>query len=187
MELPLSMQSVSSYSVAMDNTDHADLELRTMRSPAEIEQLAGFNAIIHDDGVGGLTRELALRHPDADRMRWLAITDRVSGDIVSTLCLLPWTLVYSGIPVPAGEMGIVGTHKDWRKRGLIRSLVARFDEILSCEGYLVTHIQGIPYFYRLFGYEYAVPLETQIYLEFRHIQSMNKRGGKRGGYLHRRS
>ncbi|MBT3274632.1 MAG: GNAT family N-acetyltransferase [Spirochaetales bacterium] len=151
-----------------------DLDLVELETEEEIRALAAFSSIIHDEGVGVMTTELALRHPEADRMRWLVYKEKDSGDIVSTLCLLPWTFMYGSIPVPAGELGIVGTRKDWRNRGLIRGLTGRFNQILADEGYLVSMIQGIAYFYRQFGYEYAIPLETQVYLEFRHIAPSKK-------------
>jgi hypothetical protein len=56
-------------------------------------------------------------------------------------------------------MGIAGTLEPYRHRGLIRALVARFKELLREGGYDLSHIQGIPYFYRQFGYEYALPLK----------------------------
>jgi hypothetical protein len=52
----------------------------------------------------------------------------------------------------------VGTHPEYRDRGLIR---AQFEEIhrLSAEkGQVVQAITGIPYYYRLFGYEMALSL-----------------------------
>ena len=167
----------------MNNSVESGLELRLLRVPGDIEKLADFVATVHDAGVGALTRELALRHPDANRMRWLAMAEKATGDIVSTLCLLPWTIRYGDVEIPAAEMGIVATRKDWRKRGLVRTMADRFDRLLAEEGYLLSHIQGIPYFYRQFGYEYAIPLETQNYLEFRQVDDMQgeKKGPESGG------
>jgi predicted N-acetyltransferase YhbS len=44
-----------------------------------------------------------------------------------------------------------------------------FKHRLRERGCLLSHIQGIPYFYRQFGYEYALPLEGGLRLELRHI------------------
>ena len=59
----------------------------------------------------------------------------------------------------SGELGTVGTDPAYRKRGLIRTLTEHHHAMLADEGYDLSHIQGIPYFYRQFGYEYALPLE----------------------------
>jgi hypothetical protein len=66
-------------------------------------------------------------------------------------------------------MGIVGTSQAYRRRGLIRALVERFKELLREGGYDLSQIQGIPYFYRQFGYEYAIPLEGGWHVELRQI------------------
>ncbi|NIV29852.1 MAG: hypothetical protein GWN58_10200, partial [Anaerolineae bacterium] len=69
----------------------------------------------------------------------------------------------------AGEMGIVGTLEAYRRRGLVRAQVAAFMRRLRERGCLLSHIQGIPYYYRQFGYEYALPLEGGLRLETRHV------------------
>jgi hypothetical protein len=66
-------------------------------------------------------------------------------------------------------MGLVGTLEEYRRRGLIRAQVALFDQRLRERGCLFSNIQGIPYFYRQFGYEYALPLEGGLRLETRHV------------------
>jgi len=47
--------------------------------------------------------------------------------------------------------------------------VAYFKRRLGERGCLLSHIQGIPYYYRQFGYEYALPLEGGLRLELRHV------------------
>jgi hypothetical protein len=66
-------------------------------------------------------------------------------------------------------MGIVGTLEEYRHRGLIRAQVEVFKRRLNERGCLLSQIQGIPYYYRQFGYEYALPLEGGLRLEIRHI------------------
>jgi hypothetical protein len=66
-------------------------------------------------------------------------------------------------------MGIVGTLPDYRRRGLIRALDRQFKQLLAESGAHVSQIQGIPYYYRQFGYEYALPLEGGWELELRRI------------------
>jgi len=141
-----------------------------LNRPDEIERLASLSGEIHGGaGVAEMTRKLAFAHPIRDRIRWLAVVEEESRDIAATLSLIPWTIMYEDVELPAAEMGIVGTRETQRRRGHMRALVAEFNETAAEEGYLLSHIQGIPWFYRQFGYEYAVPLETNIHLEFRHI------------------
>jgi hypothetical protein len=86
------------------------------------------------------------------------VEDTCSGSIVSTLCLIPQTWSYDGIHFGVGRPELVGTHPDYRGRGLIR---AQFDVIHRWSeerGLQVQAITGIPYFYRQFGYEMAMTL-----------------------------
>lgn len=135
-----------------------NLILKSASTPEDVERLAAFNAIIHGGEVEHMTRRLLLHHPRTCPDDWLFIEDENTGQIVSALCLIPWQWQYEEVTLKAGEMGIVGTLADYRHRGLCRTLVARFKERLYAGGYTISQIQGIPYYYRQFGYEYALPL-----------------------------
>ncbi|GCF06880.1 GNAT family N-acetyltransferase [Dictyobacter arantiisoli] len=66
---------------------------------------------------------------------------------------------YDNIPIQVGRPEIVFTHPDYRNRGLIRQLFDMVHARSAAEGRLLEGITGIPYFYRQFGYEYAIELE----------------------------
>jgi hypothetical protein len=138
--------------------DH-NLCLKSVSTTDDIERLGAFNLLIHgESGIDAMTRHLIMYHPDTRPEHWLFVEDESSGDIVATLCLIPWTWCYENVKLKAAEMGIVGTREDFRRRGLIRALDRRFKELLTEGNFDLSHIQGIPYFYRQLGYEYAIPL-----------------------------
>jgi predicted acetyltransferase len=139
--------------------------LKSVASESDVERLAEFNGQIHGAGVASMTRELILHHPYTRPEHWLYVENPAQREIVSSLCLIPWRLSYGDVHLVAGEMGLVGTDEAYRHRGLVRAQAARHAEILSTGGYHLSHIQGIPFFYRQFGYEYAVPLEGGWRLE----------------------
>jgi hypothetical protein len=139
--------------------------VRAATGPEDVERVAALSGAIHGPGVAELTRALFLRHPNVELADLFFVEHVPSQQIVSTLCLIPWVLCIEGVGVRAGEMGIVGTLEPYRKRGLVRAQVKRFNRRLNERGCLVSHIQGIPYFYRQFGYEYALPLEGGLRLE----------------------
>jgi hypothetical protein len=145
------------------------LVLRSISGPEDVERLAAFQGLIHGQGVTDMTRELILNHPDTRPEYWLYVEDERVGEIVSSICLIPWTLQYEDVPLRAGEMGIVATLEAYRHRGLVRAQAARHAELLQEGGFDLSHIQGIPYFYRQFGYEYAMPLVGGWQVELRHI------------------
>jgi GNAT superfamily N-acetyltransferase len=150
------------------------LKLQTATSAHDIERVAAFNASVHhDEGIDIFTRwKLGGGHPTATFCDCLFVEDTHSGHIVSSLCLMPQTWTYEGIPLQVGEVSLVGTHPDYRRRGLIRALMGEIDRMLRAKGCLLSCIEGIPYFYKQFGYEYAVPLASCAKLGLRQIPSL---------------
>jgi predicted acetyltransferase len=61
-------------------------------------------------------------------------------------------------------MGLVGTLTEYRNRGLIGILNKLYEEIMEQKGYILSVIRGIPYYYRKFGYEFALNLDERILL-----------------------
>lgn len=145
------------------------LVLRSAASAQDVERVAQFNGVIHGPGIVPMTRSLFLDHPNTSGRDLIFVEDEKSGQVVSSLCLIPWTLRYEDVLIPAGEMAIVGTLEAYRRRGLVRAQVGFFKQRLRERGCLLSHIQGIPYYYRQFGYEYALPLESGLRLELRHV------------------
>lgn len=135
------------------------LWIRTACDGHDVERVSHFNGAIHGEGVAGMTRNLAIHYPGMRGRDLIFVEDEASGEVISSLCLIPWTLVYEGVRLPVGEMGIVGTLESHRRRGLVRAQVAFFRRRLAERGCQLSLIQGIPYFYRQYGYEYAIPLE----------------------------
>ncbi len=140
------------------------LILRRAR-PDDVEKLIDFNARVHSDdgwdqpdaGMDARARDMLTRpHPACTVGDFMLVQHVPSGTIVSTLCLIPQTWSYAGIEFGVGQPELVGTHPDYRKRGLMR---AQFDVVhrWSAErGHVMQVLIGIPWFYRAFGYEYGL-------------------------------
>jgi hypothetical protein len=135
------------------------LVLKSVADERDVERVADFNGVIHGSGVADMARELVLNHPDTRPEHWLYVEDEGTGRVVSSLCLIPWAWRYEDVELKAGEVGLVGTLEDYRHRGLVRAQFTRHAELLQEGSYDLSHIQGIAYFYRQFGYQYALPLE----------------------------
>ena len=83
----------------------------------------------------------------------------VDGDrVVSTLTLLDEIVHIDGVAVPAGQVELVATEPEYEGRGLVRALMAWGHERSRDQGHLLQVMIGIPYFYRQFGYVYAMPM-----------------------------
>jgi hypothetical protein len=146
-----------------------NLVLKSIDDKANAERLIAFNGQVFGQGVATMTRTLMLNHPATRPDYWLYVEDETNGQIVSSLVLIPWQWRYEEVTLKAGEMGIVGTLEAYRNRGLIRALDTRFKELLREGEFDISQIQGIPYFYRQFGYEYAMPLESNWHLELHNV------------------
>jgi len=134
---------------------------------ADTEPLAAFNAdVLRDPGaeepdeeVAAYTRDLMARdHPTFDVGDFTLVEDTRSGTIVSSLNLISQTWSYGGIEFGVGRPELVGTHPDYRRRGLVRAQFEVIHEWSAERGEKVQAITGIPYFYRQFGYEMGLSL-----------------------------
>ncbi len=136
-----------------------DLVIRACITDGDKEKVAELNGEVH----GTVERETVRRwliegHPQLDPSGWLFVEDRGSGQAVATLSLMPLTWRFGSVSLPVAELGFVATRPAYRKRGLQRVLSAAFDRIALANGYTLAAIEGIPFFYRQFGYDYALPL-----------------------------
>lgn len=143
------------------------LILRRSR-PEDAEALAEFNRGIHTDNepdgqcIAAWTRDLlTLPHPTFHPDDFTIVEEAATGRIVSTMNLISQTWSYEGIQFGVGRPELVGTLAEFRNRGLVR---IQFDEIhkWSAErGETVQAITGIPFYYRQFGYEMALDLDSR--------------------------
>ncbi len=134
----------------------------------DADALSEFNSRIHsDDGpdkpdekVAAWTRDLLEKpHPTFQAGDFTIVEDTKTGKIVSSMNLISQTWEYAGIPFKVGRPELVGTHPDHRNRGLVRAQFKVVHQWSAKRGEKVQGITGIPYYYRLFGYEMALNLE----------------------------
>lgn len=120
---------------------------------ADAEQIVALSRQAHGDSVEAGVRAV-LEASDRGPGVWTVVADR--DQVVSTLCLLDETLRLDGIDLPTGQVEYVATMPEYQGRGLIRAQLRRVHERSRARGDLLTLIFGIAYFYRRFGYEYAI-------------------------------
>lgn len=109
-----------------------------------------------EDGAEAVVKKLVKHHPRMTLKDHFVIKHQ--GRMVASLNLIPEKWSIGGIPLKVAEMGCVCTLPEYRHRGLIRRLVNEFHKKVADLGYDLSILEGIPYFYRQFGYEYAIPL-----------------------------
>lgn len=130
----------------------------------DIERVASLNEEVHGREEGEAVRRWLLEgHPQIEPAGWLFVGDEDTGEAAATLALMPLTWRYGPVPLPVAELGFVATRPAYRRRGLQRALSDAFDRIALANGYALAAVEGIPYFYRQFGYEFAIPLFDSLY------------------------
>jgi hypothetical protein len=97
-------------------------------------------------------------HPTFDAGDFTVVTEPASGRIVSSMNLISQTWRYAGIPFGVGRPELVGTLPEYRHRGLVRAQFEVIHAWSAKRGERLQAITGIPYYYRLFGYEMALNL-----------------------------
>jgi len=141
--------------------------VQRLETDKDIEQYSVLmrNVFREEAGVDKLAKKLIDYHPTMTLKDFFIIKHKRR--LVSTINLIPVTWSIGGIPLKVAEMGMVATLPEYRGKGSIRRLVDEFHKEVKDQAYDLAVIEGIPYFYRQFGYEYAVPLleETRIRLD----------------------
>ena len=134
---------------------------------ADAERLGRFNADVlrGQDGpdpapwMDVWTRDLISgRHPTFRADSALIVEDTRAKSIVSSMVLLSHSWSYGGVPIAVGQPEIVGTRAQHRGRGLVRAMFEVAHAWSAERGHHVLTINGIPWFYRQFGYEMALEL-----------------------------
>ncbi len=85
-------------------------------------------------------------------------TSKPTCPVVACTCLWRHRWSYAGIPFEVGRPEFVASDPTYRNRGLVRQVFNLLHTHSASEGHLLQAITGIPYFYRQFGYEYALDL-----------------------------
>ena len=137
-------------------------------TPSDAEVLVEFDSHVHsdegwdepDESIGLWVSDLLDRpHPTLDVGDFTVVEDTSTGDLVSSQCLIPQAWSYGGIPFSVGKPELIGTHPDYRMRGLTRVQLEIIHEWCAQRNLGVQVIYGIPWFYRRFGYEMALDLD----------------------------
>ena len=113
-------------------------------------------------------------HPTCKASDFTVVEDTKTGKIVSSLCLISQTWTYSGIPFKFGQPEFVATEPEYRRKGLVRKQFEVIHALSAARGELMQGITGIPWYYRLFGYEMALDMEAERVIDRMHIPSLKK-------------
>ncbi|MFX0018303.1 MAG: GNAT family N-acetyltransferase [Candidatus Hermodarchaeota archaeon] len=131
----------------------------------ELQRFISFNDAVHqEESLEKYINRLFLEHPERDEIYWIYIEENNSKKLISSITLAPLVWDFDRTSIPICEMGLVGTLAGYRNKGLMGILNQLYENIMEQKGYLISAIRGIPYYYRRFGYEFALNLDERIIL-----------------------
>lgn len=107
--------------------------------------------------VGYLRGLLGGTHPHG-RAADVAIAVHPDGSVVAAAVLLRMPMTYGGIALQVGRPDLIGCREAFRGQGIVAALLTLIHARSAAHGDLAQFISGIPYYYRRYGYEYAVAL-----------------------------
>ena len=132
----------------------------------EIEAIIKLNMEIHQDEVlKTFIRQIFLEYPRKSEILWLYIKDDKENELVSSICLVPLEWQIEDTRLPVCEMEFVGTLEHHRRKDFIKILNRLYETIMDQNGYILSVITGIPYFYRTLGYEFVSSLDERISIQ----------------------
>ncbi|GAA4063380.1 GNAT family N-acetyltransferase [Nonomuraea soli] len=127
--------------------------------PSDLDQITAL-LTERGDAADALDHRLVVEDPDVG---WDACAVVVDGDrVVSTATLLDEVVRVGSVRLGAGQVELVATDRAYEGRGLVRALMAWAHERSAARGQVVQVMIGIPYFYRVFGYEYAIDIPPAL-------------------------
>src|SRR5512145_773326 len=160
----MAMDYLQERSILREFRDGLILRRATLK---DVERLVVFNGQVHsdegpeqpDERVAVWTRDLMEKpHPTFNVGDFTLVEDPASGTIVSSMSLISQTWRYEDIPFGLGRPELVGTLPEYRNRGLVRAQFEVIHQWSAERGEVMQAIAGIPYYYRIFGYEMGLSL-----------------------------
>jgi len=165
------------YAMPRDLGDGLVLRVAT---PDDVETLAQFNGRVFgrerfDELLAEYTRHYASEsHQIIGPSNVLIVQDTRTQKIVSTMCLIPQTWTYANIPFQVGRPEVIATDPEYRSRGLVREQFETIHALSETMGHLAQGITGIPWYYRQFGYEYALDLSGGRLCYFSNVPALKE-------------
>ncbi len=132
------------------------LVLHSLRGEADKDRFAAFNGECNNPSEGATCACLVHHNPETTPDDYWLVEDESSGQVVSSTCLLPWNARLGGIDLRLAQLEMVLTRLQYRGQGLVRLQMEHFEQAVKERGFDLSLIWGIPYYYRQFGYAYAI-------------------------------
>ncbi|MFX1533925.1 MAG: GNAT family N-acetyltransferase [Promethearchaeota archaeon] len=114
-------------------------------------------------GITLYTKQLLNYHPSfSSQDNFIVVDTKLNDKVIAWVNLNQKKCIFEKKEIPYGSIDIVGTQKEYRDQGLIRQLFQVLEKRALKKNLAFIVILGIPYFYKTFGYEYAITFGGDI-------------------------
>ena len=141
----------------------------TFAKPESVEDFEALykmmDRVFGEEDVRSITKRFADHHPEMKKEHFFTV--KQGEKVVAGLLLIPQVWKLGELELKVAEMGCVGTDPEHRRKSLQQVLNDEFDGYSKEHDFDLCALAGIPFFYRQFGYQYAVQLDysTEISLD----------------------
>lgn len=132
---------------------------------SDVDQLARLQAAVQlqaatggepHAGITAWVYDLLSGHPSVTPDDFLVVEDTTTGRLAASLVGLRQEWNLAGIRLPVIQVELVGTAPEHRGNQLTERLLAALHDRCATERVPLQIVEGIPHFYRRFGYDYAL-------------------------------
>ncbi len=132
---------------------------------SDVDQLARLQAAVQlqaatggepHAGITAWVHDLLSGHPSVVPDDFLVVEDTATGHLAASLVGLRQEWSLAGIRLPVVQVELVGTAPEHRGNQLTEQLLAALHDRCANDHVPLQVIEGIPHFYRRFGYDYAL-------------------------------
>ncbi|MCW6004792.1 GNAT family N-acetyltransferase [Micromonospora sp. CPCC 205371] len=128
-------------------------ELARLQASVQLQAVTGGQPHL---GIAAWVEDLLDGHPSVVPDDFLVAEDTATGRAVASLVELRQHWSLAGVRLPVAQIELVGTAPDHRGNRLTERLFASLHRRHAANGTPIQIIEGIPYFYRRLGYDYAL-------------------------------
>jgi hypothetical protein len=129
------------------------IELARLHASVQLQAVTGGQP---HPGIAAWVEDLLAGHPSVVPDDFLVAEDSATGRPVASLVGLRQDWSLTGVRLPVAQVELVGTAPEHRGNRLTERLFASLHQRYAANGVPVQIIEGIPYFYRRLGYDYAL-------------------------------
>ena len=129
------------------------VELARLHASVQLQTVTGGQP---HPGIAAWVEDLLAGHPSVTPDDFLVAEDPATGRPAASLVALRQDWSLAGIRLPVVQVELVGTAPEHRGNRLTDRLFAALHQRCAADGVPIQIIEGIPYFYRRLGYDYAL-------------------------------